>query len=161
MYELDNSTYDADALFGGIIPSQDYSTTVTHFDDSTSVTLTGDTVVSNLESAVNNLRVWRHFTIAMAILAGLGIILGAVYMLSMYRRVLLGPINHVKNQLLEDLSLREWAVMLPLIIAIFAIGLTFPSLESAAVSSGVKFSVASLGFKSSQRSPAQYSQTRR
>ena len=75
---------------------------------------------------VNSLRTWRNYSLAMGFLACTGIILGAVYMLSMYRRVLFGPVKHVKNQALKDLSVREWAVMLPLVAAIFVIGF-FPS----------------------------------
>ena len=59
--------------------------------------------------------------------AGLGVILGAVYMLWMVQRVFFGPLSNKKNQGLKDLSLREAFVMLPMIIVIFVIGL-FPNI---------------------------------
>ncbi|MBW1808472.1 MAG: NADH-quinone oxidoreductase subunit M [Deltaproteobacteria bacterium] len=63
----------------------------------------------------------------LATVAGLGVILGAVYMLWMVQRVFFGPLKNPKNQKLKDLSLREAIVMLPLILLIFLIGL-FPNL---------------------------------
>jgi len=59
--------------------------------------------------------------------AGIGVILGAVYMLWMVQRVFFGPLSNKKNQGLKDLSLREAFVMLPMIIVIFVIGL-FPNI---------------------------------
>ena len=56
----------------------------------------------------------------------LGVILGAVYMLWMYQRVMFGEITHVENRGLTDLSGREVALMVPLIILMFWIGL-YPS----------------------------------
>ncbi|MBN21412.1 MAG: Fe-S-binding domain-containing protein [Bdellovibrionaceae bacterium] len=61
-----------------------------------------------------------------AIIAGTGVIFGAVYMLWMFQRVMFGEITHPQNKELKDLSLREKAVMLPLVIAIFAMGV-FPN----------------------------------
>ncbi len=58
--------------------------------------------------------------------AGLGVILGAIYMLWMVQRVFFGPLANPANQKLKDLSLREAVVMVPLIAVIFFIGL-FPN----------------------------------
>jgi NADH-quinone oxidoreductase subunit M len=55
--------------------------------------------------------------------AGLGIILNAGYMLWLYQRMFFGEINNEKNKLLPDLSVREWAYMLPLVIMSFWIGI--------------------------------------
>jgi len=55
--------------------------------------------------------------------AGLGIILNAGYMLWLYQRMFFGEIENEKNKLLPDLSLREWAYMLPLVIMSFWIGI--------------------------------------
>src|SRR6202165_4199447 len=55
--------------------------------------------------------------------AGLGIILNAGYMLWLYQRMFFGEINNEKNKLLPDLSGREWAYMLPLVIMPFWIGI--------------------------------------
>ena len=51
-----------------------------------------------------------------------GVILGAVYMLWMYQRVMFGPITHPENAALSDLSWRERTVLMPLLVAIFAMG---------------------------------------
>jgi NADH-quinone oxidoreductase subunit M len=54
--------------------------------------------------------------------AASGVILGAVYMLWMYQRVMFGPVTHAENSSLKDLSLRERLVFAPLIILIFWMG---------------------------------------
>ena len=54
--------------------------------------------------------------------AGLGIILNAAYMLWLYQRMFFGEIDNEKNKLLPDLSIREWAYMLPLVIMSLWIG---------------------------------------
>jgi len=58
-----------------------------------------------------------------ASLATLGVILAAVYLLYMFSRVFLGPVTHPENQSLRDASWREWAMLVPLLILIFWIGL--------------------------------------
>jgi len=58
-------------------------------------------------------------------IATAGVIFGAVYMLSMVRRVLFGPIRHSENQELKDLRLREILVLAPLVVLFLWIGL-FP-----------------------------------
>jgi NADH-quinone oxidoreductase subunit M len=63
----------------------------------------------------------------LAAVAGLGVILGAVYMLWMVQRVFFGPLKKPENQKLKDLTLREVVVLVPLIVVIFLIGL-FPNL---------------------------------
>ena len=62
-----------------------------------------------------------------AVFAALGVILGAWYMLTMFRQVMHGPLDNPANQGLQDLSSREIAVMVPIIILIFLIGI-FPNL---------------------------------
>jgi NADH-quinone oxidoreductase subunit M len=58
-----------------------------------------------------------------AIVATSGVILSAVYMLWMFQRVMFGELNNPKNQKLEDLNAREIAIMAPLIILIFVMGI--------------------------------------
>jgi NADH-quinone oxidoreductase subunit M len=58
-----------------------------------------------------------------AAVAGLGVILGAVYMLWVYQRVMLGPITGRENQGLKDLSAREIVVLAPLLALVFFMGL--------------------------------------
>jgi NADH-quinone oxidoreductase subunit M len=55
--------------------------------------------------------------------AGLGIILNAGYMLWLYQRMFFGEITNEKNKVLPDLSVREWAYMLPLVIMSLWIGI--------------------------------------
>ncbi len=55
--------------------------------------------------------------------AGLGIILNAGYMLWLYQRMFFGEITNEKNKLLPDLSVREWAYMLPLVVMSLWIGM--------------------------------------
>ena len=62
-----------------------------------------------------------------AAFAALGVILGAWYMLTMFRRVMHGPLDKPANQGLKDLSAREIAVLVPIVILIFLIGV-FPNL---------------------------------
>jgi NADH-quinone oxidoreductase subunit M len=57
-----------------------------------------------------------------AVLAAVGVILSAVYMLWMFQRVMFGPITHVENQSLTDLTLRERLVFVPILILIVWMG---------------------------------------
>jgi NADH-quinone oxidoreductase subunit M len=58
-----------------------------------------------------------------AVFAATGIIFAAVYMLWMYQRVMFGEVTNPKNQKLLDLSFREVAVLVPIVLACFWIGL--------------------------------------
>ena len=58
-----------------------------------------------------------------AVLAAMGVILGAVYMLWMVQRVFYGQVTNPKNLKLRDLSLREFGYLAPLLVFIFWIGL--------------------------------------
>ena len=55
--------------------------------------------------------------------AAIGVILAAIYMLFMFQKMFLGPVTNKKNEGLIDLSNRELAIMIPLLILIFWIGL--------------------------------------
>ncbi|MBM3293875.1 MAG: NADH-quinone oxidoreductase subunit M [Candidatus Aminicenantes bacterium] len=57
--------------------------------------------------------------------AGLGIVLGAGYMLWLYQRVMFGRLESPANASLADLSAREFATFFPLIVLAFWIGI-FP-----------------------------------
>jgi NADH-quinone oxidoreductase subunit M len=63
---------------------------------------------------------WSRFW---AVLAALGVILGAVYMLWMYQRMMYGEITHDENRHLTDLSRREMTVLVPVVILIVWIGI--------------------------------------
>ena len=56
-------------------------------------------------------------------LAATGIVLGAVYMLHMYQKVMFGKITHEENRDIQDMNLREILVLAPIVILIFWIGL--------------------------------------
>ncbi len=56
-------------------------------------------------------------------LAAAGVILAAVYMLWMFQRMFLGEVTNEKNRGLKDLNRREIAILVPLVILIFWIGL--------------------------------------
>ena len=60
--------------------------------------------------------------VAYAVLAAAGIILAAVYMLWMYQRVMFGKVTNPENEKLKDINWREKIVLIPLILAIFWIG---------------------------------------
>jgi NADH-quinone oxidoreductase subunit M len=58
----------------------------------------------------------------LAVIATLGVILAAVYMLWMYQRVMFGEITHEDNRHLRDLSRREIVVLVPIVLVIVWIG---------------------------------------
>jgi len=57
-----------------------------------------------------------------AVVAASGVILSAVYMLTMFQRVMFGPVTHAENQTLRDLRPREWAIFAPILVLIFWLG---------------------------------------
>jgi NADH-quinone oxidoreductase subunit M len=59
-----------------------------------------------------------------ALLASLGVVLSAVYMLWMFQRVMFGPITNEENRGLPDLSAREAACMVPFLVFVFWIGIS-------------------------------------
>jgi len=58
-----------------------------------------------------------------SIIAATGVILGAIYMLWMFQRVMFGPVTKAENEGLKDLSIRERLVFAPLILLILWMGL--------------------------------------
>jgi NADH-quinone oxidoreductase subunit M len=54
--------------------------------------------------------------------AATGVILGAIYMLWMFRRVFFGPVTHPENQKLVDLNSRELIILVPVIVLIVIMG---------------------------------------
>jgi len=55
--------------------------------------------------------------------AALGVILAAIYMLYMFQKMFLGPLDKDENQKLKDLNVREIVTLVPLLVFIFWIGL--------------------------------------
>ncbi len=58
--------------------------------------------------------------------AAMGVILAAIYMLSVVQKVFFGPLKNPKNKHLNDLTVRESVALAPLVAMIFVIGF-FPS----------------------------------
>ncbi len=58
----------------------------------------------------------------LTIVAGLTIILGAVYMLVMYKKSFFGPITNEKNRDLKDIKGREIAALIPLVALVIILG---------------------------------------
>ncbi len=58
-----------------------------------------------------------------ALACGIGIALGAAYLLWLFQRTMLGDIKNEKNSVLRDLTPREIAYFAPLIALVFWIGL--------------------------------------
>jgi NADH-quinone oxidoreductase subunit M len=54
--------------------------------------------------------------------AATGVILGAVYLLYMFQKVMFGPITRDENRHLRDVTSREIWVFLPIVLGIFAMG---------------------------------------
>ncbi len=65
---------------------------------------------------------FRH-RVVWAVVGVMGVVLGAVYMLGMVQRVMFGEITRAENRTLPDLSLREKAILLPILILVVWIGL--------------------------------------
>ena len=77
----------------------------------------------------------RH-GILQAILASLGVILAAVYMLSVVQKMFFGPLSNPKNKRLTDLNVRETVALAPLVLLIFIIGF-FPNLLTSRMDQSV------------------------
>lgn len=58
-----------------------------------------------------------------ASIATSGIILAAAYMLWMFQRVMFQEITHEENKTLQDMNKREFAILIPIILTIFWIGI--------------------------------------
>jgi NADH-quinone oxidoreductase subunit M len=57
-----------------------------------------------------------------AVVAASGVILAAVYLLWSYQRVFFGRVENPENKSLKDLSIREWAVLVPVLVFIVWLG---------------------------------------
>jgi len=55
-------------------------------------------------------------------IAGTTIILGAVYMLTLYKKTFFGPVTNVANEKLEDVKGRELAALVPLVMLVVYLG---------------------------------------
>ena len=62
-----------------------------------------------------------------ALFAALGIILGAIYMLYLYKKIIFGTLENEKLKEILDLNLREKLILYPLVLAVIIIGI-FPNI---------------------------------
>jgi NADH-quinone oxidoreductase subunit M len=87
-----------------------------------------------------------------AVLAAAGVVLAAVYMLSLTRRVFFGPLSKAKNADLTDLNVRETLALAPLLLLVFAIGL-FPNVVLSRTAPAVQSMIESYisGYKASEK----------
>jgi NADH-quinone oxidoreductase subunit M len=60
---------------------------------------------------------------AFGVLAVIGVLLGAVYLLRMFQKVFLGEFSYHGKEALKDLNLRELVAAVPLLAMVFWIGL--------------------------------------
>ena len=58
-----------------------------------------------------------------AVLAATGVVLSACYMLWMFQRVMFNKLTNPENKKLKDIDKREWALLLPITILVFWIGI--------------------------------------
>ncbi|MCE5269815.1 NADH-quinone oxidoreductase subunit M [bacterium] len=92
----------------------------------------------------------------MVYFAASGVILSAVYMLWMFRRVMFGPLENPANKMLPDLHLREVLVLLAPTLLMFWMGL-FPSFFTDRMEASVQYFIQSYNAKlelSRSESPA-------
>jgi NADH-quinone oxidoreductase subunit M len=66
------------------------------------------------------------FSPALVVVASLGVILAAAYVLWMVQRVFYGELSNPKNQGLPDLSPREATLLLPLVVLAIVMGIASP-----------------------------------
>ncbi|MDD9901638.1 MAG: NADH-quinone oxidoreductase subunit M, partial [Alphaproteobacteria bacterium] len=72
-----------------------------------------------------------------AALAATGVVLGAAYMLLLYKRVVFGELTKPDVKSMKDLTLREKAVFAPLVVLVFWMGI-YPSSFTAPMEPSVK-----------------------
>lgn len=78
---------------------------------------------------------------AVASVAALGVVLGAVYMLTVYEKVFLGKMTKKENEKLPDLRFSERMALTALIVAILAVGV-YPGFVTSRIERGVMALVA-------------------
>ncbi len=82
----------------------------------------------------------------MTALAGTGIIIGAVYMLTLYKKSFFGPLTNEKNSKLKDLTPQELTALVPLVIIVIWLGV-YPKPVLAPIDNSVKHMIVQMGNK--------------
>ena len=78
--------------------------------------------------------------------AATGVILGVVYLLHLYQRLMFGPLANPKNFELKDLSVREFLVFVPFVVLIIGMGL-FPHPFTSRIDPTAQAAVAAFNLK--------------
>jgi NADH-quinone oxidoreductase subunit M len=74
----------------------------------------------------------------LAFVTGMGVILGAGYMLYLYRRIAFGELKNADAAAMPDLNAREWAMLAPIAAAVLWMGI-YPESFLAPIRSDVRF----------------------
>ena len=90
----------------------------------------------------------------LAAAAATGIVFAAVYLLWMYQRVIFGELTHEANRRLTDLSPREWALVVPLIVFIVWIGV-YPAAFTGPTEASIDALIAQVESKASVASDSE------
>jgi NADH-quinone oxidoreductase subunit M len=93
-----------------------------------------------------------------AVFAGLGIILGAAYLLWLYQRVFWGPLDNPANKNVPDLNKREFGLLMALTAIMFWIGL-FPATLFNMIEEPVNYIVRKVEPTYFDKTPMAYPQT--
>ncbi len=83
----------------------------------------------------------------MTALAGTGIIIGAVYMLRLYKESFFGPVKHKVNENLKDLDGKELAALIPLVMLVVYLGI-YPKPVLGPIDNSVKAMIVNMYKKS-------------
>ena len=88
-------------------------------------------------------------------LAGTGIIIGAVYMLSLYKKSFFGPLTNSKNEKLEDLNKAELTALIPLVMLVVFLGV-YPKPVLTPIDNSVKAMIVNMEKKATQDSTKEF-----
>jgi NADH-quinone oxidoreductase subunit M len=69
----------------------------------------------------------KNYALGQGVVASFGVVLAAVYMLSVTQKMFFGPLTNEKNRGLNDMNVRETLAIAPLVALVFVIGL-FPNI---------------------------------
>lgn len=88
-------------------------------------------------------------SVLLTALAGTGIILGAIYMLTLYKRSFFGVVTNEANKNLPDLNSRELTALVPLVILVVLLGV-YPKPILGPVDLSVKKMISLMEYKASE-----------
>jgi NADH-quinone oxidoreductase subunit M len=94
-------------------------------------------------------KTWQHLAPlyphpkAITVVATLGVILSAVYMLYLFQKVMFGPLSNPRNRELKDLSVRECLYFAPMVVAALWLGI-YPNTFLSDIDPAVQKTVSAL-----------------